>query len=136
MSASKVAPEIRAAALADLLEGDQPAIVAERYGLDRNVVKVWKQRYVTADVTGSPIVKPAVEAQKQHIGELVLDLLRSKLEASAAIAQQASDSAWRFKQSGPELAAFGEWLDATAFAIGDRLAGGRVRSDEDADTSG
>src|SRR5262245_46637801 len=56
---SKVSPEIRAAALSDLAGGEQPAIVAERYGLDRELVKKWKVRYVPTDVpTDVPVVVP------------------------------------------------------------------------------
>ena len=135
----RISPDLRAAALADLLAGDQPAIVAERYGLDRNTVKQWKSRYVTGDVTKKParvpIQKPTVEAQKAHIGETILDLLRAKLKASQAIAEAVSDPDWLTRQSAAELAALGQWLDGTAFAIGDRLAGGGGRSDPGPDDS-
>lgn len=127
MPASKVPARKRAAAIADLQAGEQPAIVAERYGLPAAQVRVWKQRYVTAGDTvvtarDAPI-RPSIEAQQRHIGEIVLDLLAAKLEASAAIARAASSNPeWLARQSGSELAAFGEWLDRTALAIGDRLA--------------
>lgn len=128
---ARVTTKIRAAALADLQEGQQPAVVAERYGLDPAVVRVWKQRYVakeptdvTENVTPRTLhARPSVATKQAQIGELVLDLLAAKLKASAAIAEAASNPAWIEKQSGSELAALGEWLDATAFAIGDRLAG-------------
>ena len=141
MAGKRIRPELRAAALADLLAGDQPAIVAERYGLDRNTVKQWKQRYVTGDVTAqpvrAPVQKPALEAQKAHIGETILDLLRAKLQASQAIAEAVADPGWLQRQSAAELAALGQWLDGTAFAIGDRLAGRRpgdsAPAEDDAD---
>jgi hypothetical protein len=60
--------------------------------------------------------------QRTQIGDAILDLLRAKLEASCAIARAVSDPAWLRTQSGSDLAALGEWLDSTAFAIGDRLA--------------
>lgn len=129
----RVSAKIRAAVIADLMSGEQPAIVAERYKIDSATVRVWKQRYVTKDaeiVTGNVTpVQPLVETRKQQIGDLILDLLRAKLEASTAIAKAASDPAWLTEQSGSELATIGEWLDATAFAIGDRLAAGRSRDD-------
>ena len=127
---ARVSTAIRASAIADLMSGDQPAIVADRYGIDSATVRVWKQRYVqksddrvTDGVTPQPIDKPALLHRQQRIGELILDLFAAKLEASAAIAQAARDPAWLATQSGSELAALGEWLDTTAFAIGDRLAG-------------
>lgn len=126
-----VSPDIRAAAIADLTAGEQPAIVAERYGLPRNTVKQWRTRYVPADVpdaapAASPPaapIRPTVVARQQRIGDLIIDLLAAKLEASRAIAHAASDPAWLQRQPAAELAALGDWLDASALAIGDRLAG-------------
>lgn len=131
---AQVAPEVKAAAIADLHGGEQPAVVAERYGVDRNTVKQWKLRHVTNAVPNvpdpvtdvpsvkAPIVKPVLERRNRLIGTIIFDLLAAKLEASEAIAKAASDPTWITRQSGSELAALGEWLDSTAFAIGDRLA--------------
>jgi hypothetical protein len=133
----RIDPSIRAAALAELHAGEQPAIVAERYRLDPAKVRVWKQRYVTpvvANVTPPVTVRqPTLERQQHQIGELILDLLAAKLQASTAIAKAASDETWLRSQSGSELAALGEWLDTTAFAIGDRLAGRRSEPDDTGD---
>jgi hypothetical protein len=43
--------EIKAAAIADLLTGEQPAIVAKRYGLPGSLVRKWKFRLGTPDGT-------------------------------------------------------------------------------------
>ena len=57
--------EIKAAALADLASGDQPAVVAQRYGLNRDLVNKWKQRMsaqVSAPLsaqTSAPIRRPS-----------------------------------------------------------------------------
>ena len=134
---ARASPEIKAAALADLAAGEQPAVVAERYNLSRDVVKMWKQRHVTdpvtKTVTSNVTVRPALEAQQRAIGALVLDLLSAKLQASEAIAKAALDPEWRNRQPAAELAAFGAWLDSTAFAIGDRLAGRSAARDASAD---
>lgn len=123
-----IAPEIRAQAIADLLAGEQPAIVAERYGIDQSTVRSWRRRYVATDsatqlTDATPVQRPALIAQKAHIGELVIDLFTTKLKASAALAAAVSDPVWLAKQSAAELAVLGQWLDSSAFAIGDRLAG-------------
>jgi transposase-like protein len=136
----RISPDLRAAALADLHAGEQPAIVAERYGIDRETVKSWKRRYIaTEDAPMHPpvarLVRPTVDAQKAHIGETILDLLRAKLKASQAIAEAVSDPDWLVRQRAAALAALGLWLDGTAFAIGDRLAGGGGRSDPGPDDS-
>jgi predicted transcriptional regulator len=54
---------------------------------------------------------------------LLLGLLAAKLEASQAIAKVASDPAWLKKQHAADLAELVRTLDATALALGDRLAG-------------
>ena len=137
---ARVSPEIKAAALADLHAGEQPAVVAERYRIERNTVKQWKLRYVTENVpavpavpAAVPIVKPKLEARQREFGALILDLLRAKLEASRAIAQAASNPQWLAEQPAAELAVLGQWLDASAFALGDRLAGHRPAPSDEAD---
>ena len=130
----RIAPKVRAAVLAELHAGEQPAVVAAKYGLDAATVRVWKQRYVTEAVTPvtatEPTRRPALEAQKVHIGETILDLLRAKLKASQAIADAAADPDWLRRQPAAELAVLGQWLDSTAFAIGDRLAGAARPADD------
>lgn len=137
---STIAPELRAAALADLLAGEQPAAVAARHGIDAATVRSWKARYVEGvakDATGETppaTLRPGVlERQKTYIGEAILDLLRAKLAASQAIATAVADPAWLKRQPASELAALGQWLDATTFAIGDRLAGAAQRRAADGD---
>src|SRR5690349_8900133 len=105
--------EIKAAAIADLLTGEQPAVVAKRYGLPGGLVRKWKFRlgtpdgtlHGTADGTDSVFVdaadassastkapravtiRPAIEAQQLELGELVLQSLRAKLLATQRIAE-------------------------------------------------
>ena len=146
MARSTVSPDIKAAALADLASGEQPAVVAERYSLGRNTVKSWAQRLklqvpsldaplASTGATGATVSpqRSALEQQQHQIGVAVLDLLYAKLKASEAIAQVAHNPEWRARQTGTELAAFGTWLDQTAFAIGDRLAQSAARLESTAD---
>jgi hypothetical protein len=58
------------------------------------------------------------------------------VKASEAIAQVANDPEWRARQTGSELAAFGAWLDQTAFAIGDRLSRRTGDGDDDSPRDG
>lgn len=136
MARATVPPEVKAQALAALLAGEQPAVVAEQLGLNPATVRKWKERMddppVTPPVTVSrPVSRPTVEAQQRQIGAIILDLLAAKLEASAALARAATDPAWLRKQRGSELAALGQYLDSTALAIGDRLAGATRGADAD-----
>ncbi len=139
MPRSTVSPEIRAAALADLHNGEQPAVVAARYGIDRGVVKMWKQRYVTDVVTiaeGAPVSvihRPSLELQQLELGELVRLNLKAKLIATQRIADYASSPAWIDKQNASDMAELFEVLDRSAISILDRLADRQSRSDPGGD---
>ena len=135
MARTTIDPQIRAAALADLLAGEQPAVVAERHGLNPATVRQWKARLGTAAPVATIVAvptlrKPALEAQQASLGELIIGCLRSKFQASQAIAAVATDPEWLKRQSAAELALFGQWLDSSALAIGDRLAHGAASPHE------
>lgn len=130
MSAPTVPPEVRAAAIADLHAGEQPAIVAERYGISRDLVKQWKQRYVTATVTESdqrPVtvpVRPQVERAQLNIAALVMRNLEAKLTATQRIAEYVANTpAWLEKQTAADVGDLFEHIDRSAIAILDRMAG-------------
>lgn len=149
MPASTVSPEVRAAALADLAAGEQPAIVAARYGLNRNTVKSWAVRLgsilgtadaaaASAHALDAPAAPAApigsIEARKQRIAELILDLLAAKLEGSRRLAAHLSDPAFLAGQSLADLIALSSYLDRSALTLGDRLAGpGESRGPEPGD---
>ena len=108
MTRARVNPEIRAAAIADLLTGDQPAVVADRYGLNAATVRTWKLRLeqdgegVAANADATPVAtvhvppvatqraarfrQPSLEAQHLTLAELVEANLRAKLIATQRIA--------------------------------------------------
>lgn len=145
--AKRVPDDIKAAVLADLAAGEQPAVVAQKYGIPASKVRTWKTRYVAKNV--APLVAnaaddgasvalekrcyPAVEERKQNISETILKLLTSKLLASQRIADAATTE-WLQNQTARDVAELGEWLDRTAFAMLDRLVGAQRRAERD-DTS-
>ena len=141
MPPSKISAKIRAAAIADLIDGEQPAVVAEKYRIDAAKVRVWKQRYVTADVTESitPSVtilrRPAIEMQQLAIGDLIMENLRAKLIATQRIAEYATTQEWIDKQNAADVATLFTALDQSAVGILDRLAQ-RSHSDSAADSDG
>jgi hypothetical protein len=132
-------PTIKAAALADLLSGEQPAVVAQRYGLDRGLVKMWKQRYVTAGVTSDQAAhvtvmhRPAIAAQQLAIGDLIMENLRAKLLATQKIAEYATTPSWFDKQTAADVATLFEALDRSAIGILDRLAQRQSGADDQRD---
>jgi len=130
----------KAAALADLLNGDQPAVVAARYGIPGGTVRQWKARLVTPDVTQSvtaPVTaRPAIEAQQLALGALVMENLRAKLLATQKIAEHAATTPWLEKQTAADVAELFEVLDRSATGILDRLANRGDRVDGRGDQVG
>jgi hypothetical protein len=118
-------PTIKAAALADLLSGEQPAVVAARYGLNRQTVKAWKTR-IAGDlqptmqppntVVVQPIRHPSIEDYQRRIHDLMYRLLIAKLEASERLAQHTT-TGWLNSQSADGVAELGDYLDRTAAGI-------------------
>ena len=120
--------EIKAAALADLASGEQPAVVAQRYGLNRDLVNKWKQRMSAqtsapmSAQTSAPIRRPQVELEQLSLTELVMNNLRAKLIATQRIAEHATTTEWLNKQTAADLAGLFECIDRSAVGILDRLA--------------
>lgn len=136
----RAAPEIKAQALADLLDGDQPAVVAARYGLPSGTVRQWKARLVTPDVTQSvtpavtkvPIRQPSIERAQLDIAELIMENLRAKLIATQGIVEYvAHNPAWLEKQNAADLGALFEIIDHATTNILDRMAAAGRRSGDD-----
>lgn len=132
MAKTRTPIKIRAAAVAALQAGEQPAVVAARYGLDAAQVRVWKQRYVTNVVTpddssiSRPVSmqRPALERAQLDIAALVMRNLEAKLVATQRIAEYAANSpAWLDKQTAADVGELFERIDRSAIAILDRMAG-------------
>jgi hypothetical protein len=122
---SNVSEDIKAAVIADLAAGEQPAIVAERYGIDAGKVRMWKTRYVASNVaddtpyvasdeTQHVVRRPSIEERHARLAERIYDLLEVKLEASRAISEHIKKGDWLDKQSGSDVADLGTYLDTTA----------------------
>jgi hypothetical protein len=128
-----VTPEVRAAALADLAAGDQPAVVADRYKLNRQTVKAWKARLgnmvasVQPDMQpdmqpgvqpdARPVYQSSLAAQQQRVVELVYQNLIAKLTAVEHLAHHVTtNDEWLNRQSADGIATLGGWLDTTAAA--------------------
>ena len=136
----KATPEIKAAAIADLLAGEQPAIVAQRYKLNPSTVRSWKRvAAATAFATdhapppATPAVpdRPNLAARQVQIVELVYENLIAKLTASQRLADHAATNrAWLEKQTAEGVAVLGQWLDSTAANTLALLAGRDADSEQ------
>lgn len=123
---SKISLEVKAAAMSDLALGIQPAVVAERYGLNRQTVKSWRatiQPVIQPDM--EPVVhqiRPQIESRQQTLSELVEANLRAKLVATQRIAEHATRDEWLNNQSAADVAELFKIIDLSAIGILDRLA--------------
>lgn len=132
MARDPIPPEVKAAAIADLMSGIQPAVVAADYGLPSGTVRSWKARLdlpatgvATEGVgvaTGVAIRQPAIEAQQLALGDLIMANLRAKLYATQKIAEYATTTNWLNNQTAADVATLFTALDQSAVAILDRLA--------------
>jgi len=145
MGKSTTGIEVKAAAMADLAAGEQPAIVADRYNLSADVVRQWKRRMpaqpprdmyvtrdteddVTMDVTNvTPVTAvsrrhPSVEARQIHLADLVARNLEAKLTATQRIAEHVQSEAWLKTQSAADVATLFTAIDRSATSILDRMA--------------
>jgi transposase-like protein len=94
--------EVRAACVAALLAGQQPAAVAAQYNVPAATVRSWKSR---AGIGGTERSSPVVsEDARAQIGELLLGYLASLIAALTAQAKIFADPEWLRKQSAGELA--------------------------------
>lgn len=92
--------EVKAAALAALLEGQSINEVAERYSIPAGTLKSWKSR----QENGLQPVAAVATDKREHIGELLLAYLQANLETLTAQLQVFKDAEWLKKQSGSEAA--------------------------------
>jgi len=133
MARDTVDPANKAAAMADLHNGDSPADVAQRYRLDAGKVRMWKTRYVApvANVATTHVAvtthREAMQLQQLELGELVMLNLRAKLIATQRIAEYVTTPDWVDKQNAADMAELFEVLDRSAVSILDRLACARDR---------
>lgn len=145
MARQQYSEDVKAAAMADLMAGEQPAVVAQRYGLPPGTVRQWKNRMavtlaVTPDVTPhdpprvTAIQRPNVEDRQARIGSLIIELLQARLEAQLALARHiTTNDAWVDKQTASDLASLDGHLHRTAVDVLDRLAGRRPERGNDTD---
>lgn len=83
-----------------LLAGDKPAVIAEEEGVSYSSVSRCK-----ASIPHDVLEKMDGE-RVEMISDLIMTQLETGLEGSIAIARQATDDEWRYKQTAAHLATF------------------------------
>lgn len=100
--AKEYSPEVKAAVMAALMDGQSLRQVEREYGVPKSTVAAWGKEAESA-IGGVPTVP---DTKRERIGELLIDLLVAKIEAQIAISQHAKDKVWLLKQDASALAMF------------------------------
>lgn len=100
--AREYSPEVKAAVMAALMDGQSIRQVAREMGVPKGTVEHWgneAKRLVTS-------VSVVSDTKRERIGELLIELLVAKIEAQIAISKHAADKVWLLKQDASALAMF------------------------------
>jgi len=95
----KYDPEVKAAAMAALLQGQSVSSVARDYNLPKGTASNWK-RQAQRDAAG---VQPD-STQKSRVGTLLVEYLEANLQALREQTRVFSDPDWLAQQGAAELA--------------------------------
>ena len=97
--ATEYAPETKAAVMAALLAGQSVSSVAKEYSIPKGTVSGWKQK--AANIAAGVVPDTT---QKDEIGELLLDYLRTSLKSLKAQAEHFGNKSWLTTQEADQLA--------------------------------
>ena len=96
-------PEIRAAAVAAVLAGEQQSVVAKRFGVSRGRLHDWVQRASVPSASGTAIATSEARTRERMAG-LIYDTLVDTLTVIRDQLQIVSREDWVEKQSARDLA--------------------------------
>lgn len=97
--ATEYSEQVKAQALAALLAGQAPALVAATFGIPIGTLKSWKSR----QLNGESVATVATE-KRERIGALLLEYLETTLETLKAQQKAFADETWLHKQSAESAA--------------------------------
>lgn len=102
-------PEAKARAIAALLLGGRPRVVAREHGIPESTVTTWRHRLKTGKLRHEK--KGGV---RSDFGELLMEHLEASLRSLIAQSQQTGDPEWIARQPAGSLAVlFGILFDST-----------------------
>ena len=93
-------PEVKAAVMTALLDGQSIRQVSQEHGVSKSTVAAWgkEAQGLTDGVQRVP------DTKKEQIATLLIDLLVAKIEAQTALSRHVQDKAWLMKQDASALA--------------------------------
>ncbi len=131
MARAKYSPEVRAAAVAALLEGQAASKVAADYNLPEGTVKAWGSR----TRNGSSELRSVATKRQDEIGDLLVEYLRESLTTLRAQSAFTRDIAWLTKQTAAEVATLHGVMTDKAIRLLEALGGPPPISNESGDAA-
>ena len=102
-------PEAKARAVAALLLGGRPRVVAREHGIPESTVTTWRHRLKTGKLRHEK-----KGGGRSDFGELLMEHLEASLRSLIAQSEQAADPEWIARQRAGDLAVlFGILFDGT-----------------------
>lgn len=98
--AREYGPEVKAAVMAALMDGQSIRQIEREHGVPKSTVAAWGKE--TEGIVVS--VRDTLDTKKAQITELLVDLFVAKLESQIALAQHAGDKTWLQKQDASAVA--------------------------------
>lgn len=114
MKGKSHAREVKARAIAELIAGDSPTVIAAKYRLPRKSVSNWK-----AALTPDQLAEVGRNT-RGRLDELVCDHLEAALNSLTDQAKAAGDPEYIRKQSAKDLATLHDIMFERAFSMLDR----------------
>lgn len=118
MAKTKYAPEVKAAAMAALLEGQAIDQVARDFKLPEGTVKAWRHR-----MKGAASETLATSERSEEIGELLVQYLHANLSTLKAQTVVFSDAEWLKKQNAADAAVLHGVMTDKAIRLLEALGG-------------
>jgi transposase-like protein len=94
------APEVKAAVMAALMDGQSLRQIEREHGVAKSTVAAWGKE--TDGIVVS--VRDTLDKKKAQITELLVDLFLAKLESQISLAKHAGDRDWLKKQDASAVA--------------------------------
>lgn len=98
--AKEYSPEVKAAVMAALMEGQSLRQIEREYGVSKSTAAAWGKEFEALNLS----VQNVPDTKKEQIHGLLIDLVIAKIESLIAISKHATDKEWLMKQDASALA--------------------------------
>lgn len=120
--AKEYSPEVKAAVMAALMEGQTIRKAADDHGVSKSTVATWSKEAESVVLASVQFVP---DTKKERIKGLLIDLLIAKIESQIAINQHMHNKEWLMKQDASALAMLAGVSDDKLIRLLEKFGGAR-----------